>query len=61
VQVFSPDGALLSRWSTGDDEPVSPGVDSAGDIYVTEDVAGGSAGDGVAKYAPDGRLLSLWR
>lgn len=61
LQKFSADGTPLAQWSTGDYQPVSPGVDSSGNVYVTEDVAGGAAGYGVAKYAPDGRLLSVWR
>ena len=61
VQKFASDGTPLAQWSTGDDEPVSPGVDSAGTVYVTEDVPGGSAGYGVATYTPDGRLLPVWR
>jgi len=61
VQKLASDGTPLAQWSTGDDEPVSPGVDSAGTVYVTEDVPGGSAGYGVATYTPDGRLLPVWR
>jgi len=61
VQKLAPDGTPLVQWSTGDYEPVSPGVDSSGNVYVTEDLPGGTVGYGVAKYAPDGRLLSLWR
>jgi hypothetical protein len=36
-------------------------VDAAGNVYVTEDVPGGSAGYGVATYASDGRFVSVWR
>jgi hypothetical protein len=63
VQKFSTDGTPLLQWSTGDHEPVSPGVDSSRNVYVTEDSPGGSVGSGygLAKYAPDGRLLSVWR
>ena len=61
VQKFSADGTPLLQWSTGNDEPVSPGVDASGNVYVTEDLPGGTAGYGVAKYAPDGHLVSVWR
>jgi sugar lactone lactonase YvrE len=61
IQKFASDGTPLFQWSTGEYEPVSPGVDSAGNVYATEDSPGGTAGYGVAKYAPDGHLLSLWR
>lgn len=60
IQTFSADGTPLAQWSTGDYQPVSPGVDASGNVYVTEDVQGGSAGYGVARYSPDGRLLSVW-
>jgi sugar lactone lactonase YvrE len=61
IQKFESDGTPLAQWSTGDYEPVSPGVDAAGNVYVTEDVPGGSAGYGVVKYASDGRFVSVWR
>jgi sugar lactone lactonase YvrE len=61
IQKFAADGTLLAQWSTGNYEPVSPGVDTAGTVFVTEDVAGGAAGYGLARYSPEGQLLSVWQ
>jgi DNA-binding beta-propeller fold protein YncE len=60
VLKFSPDGALLAEWSSGDDGdaifqiPMGIAVDEHGRVFVSDQ------GNRVQVFAPDGALLGGW-
>src|SRR5262249_37886575 len=57
VQVFSPDGALLTQWGADQlDEPAGIGVDGDGNVFVSDVFH-----FRVAKFSPTGGLLDQWR